>query len=48
MTEEDAIPQPATFVRGNDDLDRMLAAPRSPPTSLRPTPRPRKWIGSAQ
>ena len=25
---EDAIPQPATFVRGNDDLDRLLAAPQ--------------------
>ena len=25
---EDAIPQPATFVRGNDDLDRLLATPQ--------------------
>ena len=25
---EDAVPQPATFVRGNDDLDRLLAAPQ--------------------
>ena len=39
---EDAIPQPATFVRGNDDLDRLPAAPRSAPTSLRPALRPRE------
>jgi hypothetical protein len=25
---EDATPQPATFVRGNDHLDRLLADPR--------------------
>ena len=45
---EDAISQPAAFVRGNDDLDRLLATPRSPRTSVRPALRPKKWIGSTQ
>lgn len=45
---EDAIPQPATFVRGDDHLDRLLADPQIAADVAWPTPRPRKWTGSTQ